>query len=416
MPGGYIDRTRATALMRQAGVDALVVLQPENFQYATGAPPGVAALFRRAGAAIAVIPADPASAPAAIVTDLFAPAFRAASDIADMRVHPIWVESVDLRAVAPGLDVKARVLRANETAGRAAGFRRPETFDQRLAFALLAEALTGHGLAAARLGVELDFLPVADMALLQATLPHARFVDGADVIRRCRMIKSPREIEFLRSGSALAEAGIAAMTQEVRAGVRRERLSEAWRDGVAREAARRDVTNLTGAWDYISVGPNPWGGSDVVRRGEPIKVDVGCVINGYSSDGGRTFVLGRPNDDVATVHAALLAGFERGLAVIGPGQPMSGPHTALHQAMHAAAFTDFTRGHVGHSVGQSVFSEEWPFLSGSNALAFEPGMMIAFEAPLYLDGVGGFIVEDQILVTATGIEIVNRLPRTLEQL
>jgi Xaa-Pro aminopeptidase len=63
-----------------------------------------------------------------------------------------------------------------------------------------------------------------------------------------------------------------------------------------------------------------------------------------------------------------------------------------------------------------VFSEEWPFLSGSNALAFEPGMMIAFEAPLYLDGVGGFIIEDQMLVTATGIEIVNRLPRTLVQL
>jgi Xaa-Pro aminopeptidase len=416
MGGGYIDRARATALMRQADIDALVVLQPENFQYATGAPPGVAALFRKAGAAMAVIPADPASAAAAIVTDLFAPAFRAASDIADMRVHPIWVESVDLRAVAPGLNVKARIARANETAGRAAGFRRPETFDQRLAFALLAETLAARGLATARLGVELDFLPVADLALLQAALPHASFVDGADVIRRCRMIKSPREIEFLRTGSALAEVGITAMTHEVRGGVRRERLSEAWRDGVAREAARLGVTNLTGAWDYISVGPNPWGGSDVVRPGEPIKVDVGCVISGYSSDGGRTFVLGKPHEDVATVHAALLAGFERGLAAIGPGQPMSSPHAALHEAMHAAGFTDFTRGHVGHSVGQSVFSEEWPFLSAANELPFDPGMMIAFEAPLYLDGLGGFIIEDQMLVTASGIEIVNRLPRTLVQL
>jgi Xaa-Pro dipeptidase len=416
MTGGYIDRARAAALMRQAGIDALVALQPESFQYATGAPPGVAALFRKAGAAIAVIPADPVSAPAAIVTDLFAPAFRAASGITDMRVHPIWVESVDLRAVAPDLDVKVRIARANETAGRAAGFRRPETFDQRSAFALLAEALTARGLQSARLGVELDFLPVADMALLQAALPHARFVDGADVIRRCRMIKSPREIELLRTGSALAEAGIAALTQEVREGVRRERLSEAWRDGVTREAAQRGISNMTGAWDYISAGPNPWGGSDVVRPGEPIKVDVGCVINGYSSDGGRTFVLGAPNEAVATVHAALLAGFERGLAAIGPGRPMSGPHAGLHAAMHAAGFTDYTRGHVGHSVGQSVFSEEWPFLSASNPLAFEPGMMIAFEAPLYLDGVGGFIIEDQMLVTATDIEIASRLPRTLVQL
>ena len=84
--------------------------------------------------------------------------------------------------------------------------------------------------------------------------------------------------------------------------------------------------------------------------------------------------------------------------------------------MKSAGFDDFTRGHVGHSVGQSVFSEEWPFLSASNSLSFEPGMMIAFEAPLYLDGVGGFIIEDQLLINDTGIEVLNRLPRTLGQL
>jgi Xaa-Pro aminopeptidase len=416
MSGGYIDRARAALLMAKAGIDALVVLQPENFQYATGAPPGVAALFRRAGAAIAIIPADRSCAPAAIVTDLFAPAFRSLSDIADIRIHPIWVESADLEPFAPDLGVKARIAQANLAAGRASGFRRPETFDQRQAFALLAEALAARGLTAARLGVELDFLPVADMAVLQAALPQATLVDGADVIRRCRMIKSPREIGLLRTGSELAEAGIAAMQGAVREGTRRETLSEAWRDGVKREAARLLVTSVTGAWDYISVGPDPWGGSDVVRPGEPIKVDVGCVLNGYSSDGGRTFVLGKPSEDVTTVHAALLAAFERGLAAIGPGRPLSAPHTALHEAMRSAGFTGFTRGHVGHGVGQSVFSEEWPFLSGSCDLNFEPGMMIAYEAPLYLDGVGGFIIEDQMLVDATGIEIINRLPRNLVQL
>ena len=416
MPGGYIDRVRAATLMKPAGIDALVVLQPENFQYATGAPPGVAALFRKAGAATAIIPAERACAPAAIVTDLFASSFRSLSDITDVRIHPIWVESVDVRMVAPDIGVRARIAQANEAAGRASGFQRPETFDQRHAFSLLAEALAARGLETARLGVEFDFLAVTDMAALQAAIPKAAIVDGADVIRRCRMIKTPREIDFLRTGSALAEAGMRALTQEVREGVRRERLSESWRDGVKREAATLGITNMTGAWDYISVGPDPWGGSDVVRPGEPIKVDVGCVINGYSSDGGRTFVLGKPSEDVAIVHAALLAAFESGLTAIGPGKSMSGPHTEVQTVMKAAGFDDFTRGHVGHSVGQSVFSEEWPFLSASNSLSFEPGMMIAFEAPLYLDGVGGFIIEDQMLVNETGIEVLNRLPRALVQL
>ena len=410
---GFIDRTRASALMRAAGIDALVVLQPENFQYATGAAPGVAAMFRRAGAAMAVVPADGSTAPAAIVSDLFETAFRAASDIVDVRAHPIWVETADLTAVLPTLSIAARIAAANIAAGRGDGFRRPETFDQRLAFSLLAEALAARGLASARLGVEFDFLPLADHAALLKALPQAVFVDGADIIRRCRMAKSPREIEYLRMGSDLAEVGIEAMMPEIREGARRETLSEAWRDGVKREARRRGVGNLTGHWDYISVGPNPWGGSDVVRPGEPIKVDVGCVLSGYSSDGARSFVLGEPHGDVAAVHAALLAALERAIAAIAPGRPLFAPHAALHEAIRAAGFAGYTRGHVGHGLGQSVFSEEWPFLSASCDVAFEPGMVIACEAPFYLDGLGGLMIEDQLLVHAEGVEIMNRLPRRL---
>ena len=416
MVGGYIDRKRASALMQAAGIDALVLLQPESFQYATGAAPGVAAQFRRAGAAIAVIPSDLAMAPAAVIADLFAPAFRTASDWNDLRTHPIWVEALDIRAVAATGDVQSRIIGASRMSGRAVDFRRPETFDQRLTFSLLSEALSARGLGTARLGVEFDFLPVSDMAALQAALPGATIVDGVDVLRRCRMIKSPREIDLLRTGSRLAEAGIVALQGTVREGIRREELSEAWREGVHREVLRLGTRNLTGTWDYISVGPNPWGSSDIVRAGEPIKVDVGCVLNGYSSDGGRTFVLGKPNRDTATIHAALLSAFEAGLASIMPGNSLNAPHARLHGAMREAGFRDYTRGHVGHGVGQSIFSEEWPFLSAGSDLRFQPGMMIAYEAPFYIDGIGGFIIEDQILIGASDIEVMNGLPRALVEL
>jgi len=59
--------------------------------------------------------------------------------------------------------------------------------------------------------------------------------------------------------------------------------------------------------------------------------------------------------------------------------------------------------------------QEWPFLSGACGLPFEPGMMIAYEGPLCLDGVRGFIIADQPPVNETGIEILSRLPRTLVQ-
>src|SRR5690348_1887881 len=79
--------------MVEQGLDALVLSQPESIQYATGAFPGVATSWRRAGAAFVMVPADPEAPLSAIVGDLQAKSFAAQSGIADVRSHRIWVET-----------------------------------------------------------------------------------------------------------------------------------------------------------------------------------------------------------------------------------------------------------------------------------------------------------------------------------
>ena len=92
MPG-FLDRHRATRLMQEAGLDAIVLSQPESIVYATGAFPGVATYWRRAGAAFVVVPADANAPLTAIVGDLQARAFAMQSGIADVRSQRIWVET-----------------------------------------------------------------------------------------------------------------------------------------------------------------------------------------------------------------------------------------------------------------------------------------------------------------------------------
>src|SRR5215203_316923 len=79
--------------MREQGLDALVLAQPESIAYATGAFAGVASYWRRAGAAFVLVPADANAPLVAIVGDLQATAFAAQSGIADVRSHRIWVET-----------------------------------------------------------------------------------------------------------------------------------------------------------------------------------------------------------------------------------------------------------------------------------------------------------------------------------
>src|SRR5690348_8764220 len=88
--------------MREEGLDALVLAQPESIAYATGAFPGVATYWRRAGAAFVMVPADEAAPLAAIVGDLQAKSFAIRSGIADVRSHRIWVETGRYPDADPG--------------------------------------------------------------------------------------------------------------------------------------------------------------------------------------------------------------------------------------------------------------------------------------------------------------------------
>lgn len=402
-----IDRVRAEALMRSAGLDAVIAFQPESVAYIAGAHPGVAAHFRRAGAASALLPCDPGLSRAAVMPDLAEGAVRRSAGVSDVRYHPIWV---DVAVAAGDRDAplpKALRFRAHATA-------RPSTFDARTAFGLLSDQLRERGLDRARLGVDLSFLPVADFNLLQASLPHATLADGSDIIAHLKMIKTPHEIDLLRTAVHLSEVGLAAAEVIIAPGVEPAALSESYNLAV-RAAARVRGAALTGLWDYISVGPEPWGMGKPIGEGDIIKFDIGAVVAGYSSDMARTWVYGEPPRAAGELHAALLSGLEAGLEMLGPGVALRDVHAKMLGVIRAAGVEGYARGHFGHSLGHGVFSEEWPFIAADSNVLAEPGMVLAVEAPLYVDGLGGFIIEEQVLVAETGIEIMSSGDRSFRR-
>src|SRR5690242_14645113 len=219
MAGPFLDRDRAQRLMEVAGLDALVISEPEIFSYATGVGPGVPALFRRAGAAFALVPADPALPAAAVIGDLYRDNFLARSPIRDVATHPIWIENVDVTGLlaGPGSNrpIEELVREAWSATGRPTDFARPATFDLQASLKALKPLLAARRLDGARLGFDLDFVPANDLDAIRAALPAAKIADGSPVLARLLAVKAPGEIERLRLGSQLAEAGIAAAMARV---------------------------------------------------------------------------------------------------------------------------------------------------------------------------------------------------------
>ena len=395
MPG-FLDRHRATRLMEERGLDALVLAQPESLIYAAGAFPGVATYWRRAGAAFVVVPGDETAPLAAIVGDLQAQAFATQSGIADVRSHRIWVE----RSAFPGTDPTAAIRTP-----------RPAQFELSTSLALLRDALTERGLLNKCIGLELGFIPAADYPSFLA-LPVS-WADCTNIVERLRAIKAPREIEHLRNAAEYSVAGLRHLTERIAPGMDPAAMTSIWREAAYVDAKHRGHAPPQSSWAYISVGGDGFAPGGPARDGDLIKVDVGCVVSGYSSDGARTLMLGAPSADVARIYDALHRSFDTGFAMLKPGTQLSDIYTATATSMWDAGYETYGRGHFGHGVGSSIWSEEWPFIAAGSDVALEPGMVMAFETPWYIEGLGGFIIEDQVLITDSGCEVMAPLPREL---
>ena len=398
MPG-FLDRHRASRLMQAQGLDALVLAQPETIRYATGAVPGVAPFWRRAGAAFVVVPADESALLAAIVGDLQAKDFAAQSGIADVRSHPIWVES--------GPYPFAETERPPRTP-------RPAQYDLSTSLDLLRDVLRERGLLNAKIGLELGFIPAADYPAFTA-LP-VNWQDCTRLIEQARAVKAPREIEHLRNAAEYSRAGFVQLTHTIAPGMDAAEMTERWRSAAFAEAERLGHPPPQSAWAYIAVAGDGFAPGGPARDGDLIKIDVGCVVAGYSSDAGRTVALGSPRREATRIYDALHRAFDTGFALLKPGTPLAEMYRATATSMWDQGFETYGRGHFGHGVGASIWSEEWPFISATSDAVLEPAMVLAFETPWYLDGLGGFIIEDQVLITEGGCEVMAPLPRELQRI
>jgi Xaa-Pro aminopeptidase len=191
-------------------------------------------------------------------------------------------------------------------------------------------------------------------------------------------------------------------------------LSSLFRQAVIVEARNRGRGDLESEWTAFCCGPDVRGAGNSSAKLEPchaIKLDCGCRLSGYTSDIARTFILGRGTAHQRALHDAIEASWNAGLEVLRPGNPLKLVHARAQGHMREAGYTSYTRGHVGHGLGATIWNEEWPYISATADTIIEPNMVFAYEVPFYADGLGAFTIEDNVLVTENGAESMNRMSR-----
>ena len=409
----YLDRVRAAKLMREIGIEALILLSPESFSYSTGAQAGVATMWRRAGAVAVLVPCDPELPETAIVSDLFARNFRQESHIKNVLESRIWVETANLEKADKTQSAANQIASFWNKNVRTQEFKRPNTFEPMICYQHLLDAISQQGFATSSIGFEASAISVSDFKVMRNMFSKIKLVDASQMIDRLKMVKCEREITCLRQAVEIAESGIIAVKEAIDINITRDELAEIWNKSIMKHPMGN---RLSGSWEYISVGKNPWGGNVAITEGDLIKVDVGCLVEGYTSDSARTFVFGKPDDTKLEIYNALLSGFEAGVQYLQPGVPLKKVYNKTLAAIRKCGFPRYVRGHFGHGLGAGLGSEQWPFIAADEETTLQPGMVMAFECPWYIEGIGGMIIENQFLVTDNGHEMMNKLPIGLDKI
>src|SRR5690606_17698298 len=153
-------------------------------------------------------------------------------------------------------------------------------------------------------------------------------------------------------------------------------------------------------------------GDGVLARGDVIRFDVGCLLDGYHSDIARNFALGDPGERALRLYDAMLAGEDAAFRAMRPGVTAAHVFETAVQAVRDAGVPDYRRHHVGHGVGLEVY--DVPLLGPRDTTVLETGMTFEVETPFYEVGLAGLQPEDTVVLREDGPELLTTLSRKLE--
>jgi Xaa-Pro aminopeptidase len=147
-----------------------------------------------------------------------------------------------------------------------------------------------------------------------------------------------------------------------------------------------------------------------LSEGDFILIDYGARVNGYMSDTTRTFVFGTASDEQRRAYEAVLKAQVECLAMVRPGANGREINEHACRVIHDAGFPGFGHG-IGHGVGLEIHEE--PFLRQNADVTLAPGMVVTIEPGTYTPGWGGIRIEDTVLVTDAGHEVLTKYPKEL---
>lgn len=249
----------------------------------------------------------------------------------------------------------------------------------------------------------------ADFALLlQERLGGAALRLSEPVLAHLRMRKGSDEVEALRRAAKMADGAMEAAFAALRPGMTELELMRVVEQAFMGAGAESVSFALiasgpNGAYPHHHSGPRQ------VQAGEPVLFDIGARLNGYESDITRMAFVGEPDEEYLTVHETVERAVQAALEVIRPGVPAREVDLAARSVIEDAGYGAYFTHRTGHGIG--LTGHEPPYITSTNDMPLDVGMAFSVEPGIYLPGRFGVRLEEIVIVTESGAEVLSGLSR-----
>lgn len=262
-----------------------------------------------------------------------------------------------------------------------------------------------------RIAVEKQHLNVERYEELSGRFPSAAFVAAEEKMEQLRMIKDKEELAFLRKAAEYADFAVKTGAEAIREGkseleILAEIEFEMKKQGIAEMSFSTMV--LTGK---NAASPHGTPGSTKVKKGDLVLFDLGVVYEGYCSDITRTVAFGDISDQQREIYETVLKAEQAAVAAVKPGMMAKEIDLTARNIIAEAGYGNFFPHRLGHGLGISV--HEYPGITETNELVLEEGMVFTIEPGIYVPDIAGVRIEDDVYVTADGVEILTAFPKKL---
>lgn len=269
--------------------------------------------------------------------------------------------------------------------------------------AMLAEALSGT------VAVDKNW-PSRFLLPLIAAKPELKLVVGT-VIDEVKAIKTPDEQERMAISSQKNDEVMAQVAKIIQVGKTEAQIRDEI-DAVFSQFSESNSFDTIVAFGDHAADPHGEPGDRVLKAGEAIVVDMGCMVGGYCSDMTRTFFVGENTEK--EIYNTVLRANLAGIAAVKPGIPFKEIDLAARKVIEDAGYGEYFIHRLGHGIGMEVHE---PFdVSATDEVIVQEGMCFSIEPGIYIPGRVGIRIEDLVCVTKDGCKVLNAYPKDQEVL